>query len=146
MAELYLDPASYARVKTQLTQLAKIEESETVNQALKEGAKIIANQAKSLISVRLKKKTGNLVSSPAVMVKKKTGRAYAGYRRPEGSHAHILDKGTINRKTRKGYDRGRIQAVNFHEDAISMKQSQVTNTIVDSIEMSIRKIIERNNG
>lgn len=144
MATLTMDKASYDRIMDKLAKFGKIEQEGMVAQALKEGATIVKDESKSNIKSRLVKRSGNLIGSASVLVKKKDGKAYAGFKRPKGAHAHLLEAGTKERYTKTGAYRGKVKAYNFHKDAVTKKEGEVLRTVEESIMKSIEKITNRN--
>lgn len=138
---LELDRESINRAIKKLNQLTDIEKDAVVAKGLQEGTKIIAKQTKENIDQRLEEHEGNLIGSVKTLTRKKRGRGYVGFKRPEGAAAHILEFGSAIRKTKKGANRGRVKGYHFQSDAIQAKGQQALNTLAESIEKSIERIM-----
>ena len=143
MADIYceFDRTSLNEAKRKLTQLTEFEKSAVVAKGLSEGARIIANETRKNIDQRLKQKTGNLRGSVSTVTKKKDKKAWIGFKRPKGAHAHILEKSSGPRYTKSGAYRGRVKAYRFQEDAVERKGQQALDTVAESIIKSIETIM-----
>lgn len=58
---------------------------------------------------------------------------------------HIFEGGTRMRQTKKGYNRGRIEATNFFENAYDATSDQVYSTIEDEWYKAIESMVVRTN-
>lgn len=137
------DRTSLNEVLGKLNQLTSIEKDAVIAQGLKEGAQIIAKQTKENIDLRIEEHTGNLIGSVKTLTNKKTVRSYVGFQRPKGAVAHILEFGTKQRFTKKGANRGKVKGYYFQRDAIETKGQEAIDTVAESIQKSIDKIINR---
>lgn len=125
--------------------------TETVAKGLSEGAGIIENQGRRNLKrspinspSKTAKSSGRpLVNSFTRKVRKKDAIAYAAFKRPGGNVAHLMDKGTKDRYTKKGAFRGRVKPYLFWTNAFNQKKQKALETIVESIEISIKKIVNR---
>lgn len=143
MADIYceFDRTSLNEAKKKLSQLTEFEKSAVVAKGLSEGSRIIANETRKNIDQRLKQKTGNLRGSVSTVTKKKDKKAWIGFKRPKGAHAHILEYGTAPRYTKSGAYRGSGGAYKFQEDAVDRKGQEALETMAESIIKSIEKIM-----
>ena len=135
-----MDPEDVRKLNEKLNQLGAVVKEGIVQRGLREGATIILKEAKRRIQAYHLVKTGKLLSSATIKTRKKDGKAYAGYSRPKGAAAHLLDKGTAIRHTRTGANRGRIVASNFHTGAVKDKKQEALDTLYKSIKESLDRI------
>ena len=135
-----MNPDDVRRLNEKLNQLGNIVKEGIVQRGLREGANVILKETKSSIERHGFVKTGKLLGSAAIKTRKKDGKVYVGFRRPQGAAAHLLDKGTAIRHTRTGANRGRIVASNFHTDAVKRKKDEAMQVLYKSIEASLERI------
>lgn len=140
---LILDKATYNAVMNKLSQLGELEKEGIIQQGLKEGATILAEEGRRNLIQRNSIRKGNLIKSIGVQVRKKDAKSYAGFKRPGGNAAHLVDRGTKARYTKKGAYRGFVKGTNFWSDAFERKKSEAQNTLIESINKSIERIINR---
>ena len=146
-----LNERDYQALQRKFTQAAKIDKSHTIKSALDEGISYIKNAGKSNLASRNKVVSGNLKRSISKRVKKTA--AYAGFKRATagkkggGNHAHLIDRGTDKRYTRKGYYRGSISRGNpnvgssFWTDAVMIEGPRAERTLMDGVYETISKIM-----
>lgn len=145
-----LDKASYNEIKTKLKALEDVDQSAAISKALKEGVKPIINQGKANLATSHKVKTGALKRSQGgTRTYKKQAMIKAGFKRPGGAVAHLLDRGTAKRWTKKGKYTGSISAGRpytgslFWTRAVASKSEEALNTLADAINTEIIKIMSR---
>jgi len=145
---LYFDPKSLATVYAQLNQMSEIYRDAVVQKGLSEGASIIRRETNKNMHRLVKKRKGNLYGS---LTKKKAGtvkrgdvRYQIGFRRTAGAAAHLIDKGTNERWTKKGAYRGRVTPRLFHTMSVERKGDAALERVAESIKLSIDKIMNRN--
>lgn len=150
-----LNETDYRIIQDALQKLSVIEQDAVVGKGLKEGATIIVNEGKRNLQSRNNSKTGNLLRSFSTNLKKKRGKINAGFKRGTkksiggGNHSHLIDRGTDERFTKKGYYRGSVSKGNpnkgslFWTDAFNTKKNEAGNELIDSIKISIQRIISR---
>lgn len=145
---LYFDPKSMATVYAQLNQLSDIQSDAIVKKGLSDGAGVIRRETNKNMRHLVKKRKGNLYAS---LTKKKVGkykkgdvRYQIGFKRPKGASAHLIDKGTTERFTKKGAYRGRVTPRLFHTMSVERKGEQALNVVAESIKISIDRIMSRN--
>lgn len=127
-----------------LSEMAKVDQGSTVQRALRQGAEIIQNAGKTNLSSRNQTRTGNLKKSFGIKVVKKKAYALAGFKRPKGAHAHLVDRGTAKRYTSKGYYRGAARPSYFWTDAVQMNGGEALNNLMNAIYQSLNEINRRN--
>jgi hypothetical protein len=90
-----------------------------------------------------KGETGNLLKSFRNKLKSNKLGAIAGFNEL-GHHAHLVDRGTQERHTSKGYNRGKIEGNEFWDDAINNNESAAMDKLFNGISNGITKLILRN--
>ena len=146
-----LNTRDYAALDRKFKAAAKIDRNKTIKSALNEGIMYIKNAGASNLSNRNKVKTGNLKKSLSKRVKK--AAAYAGFKRsnkkgvPGGNHAHLVDRGTDERWTKKGAYRGSVSRGRpntgsmFWTDAVETEGPRAQRTLMDGVYDTISKIM-----
>ena len=139
------DPQDYRRVMNTLSDLSRIERDAVIAKGIQEGLKIVVQEGKqNLAHSGTKVRTGNLKGSFKVLTKKSDLKGYAGFSRPKGSHAHLIDRGTAVRYTKSGAKRGQVHGNYFWTKAVEGKSGKAQQEMYDSIEKSINTILNRN--
>lgn len=139
------DPQDYRRVMNMLTGLSNFEKEATIAKGIQEGLKIVVQEGKqNLAASGTKVRTGNLKGSFKVLTKKSDLKGYAGFTRPKGSHAHLIDRGTAVRYTKSGARRGQVHGNYFWTKAVEGKSGRAEQEMYDSIEKTITMILNRN--
>jgi hypothetical protein len=91
--------------------------------------------------------SGGMRKSTGVIVRKYKGGtvadAYIGHRWPAGAAAHLIDAGTTERKTKKGFNRGRVIARRFFNPIYGSSKTQMESTLkhelIEGIERARQK-------
>ena len=147
-----LSKSDVAAVNRWLSELDKVDQSNTVQYALKQGALVIQNAGKANLAVRNKTHTGNLKKSFSIKVVKKKAYALSGFKRPAGAHAHLIDRGTDKRYTKKGAYRGSVSKGNpnsgslFWTQAVTANGGRALNTLMNAIYDALEEINRRNSN
>lgn len=147
-----LNEKDYAALQKKFTQAAKIDRHREIKSALNEGITYIKNQGASNLASRNKVITGNLKRSLSKRVRKTA--AYAGFKRSSvgnkvggGNHAHLIDRGTVERWTRKGAYRGSVSRGNpqhgtlFWTDAVESQGPKAQDRLMEGVYDTISKIM-----
>jgi len=120
------------------------------NQALKEGlrgaANVFAYLDKRNLTQRLKTPSMNLKFSITSIVRtpRKGGEpTVVGFNRPEGNAAHLVDRGTKPRYTKKNEYRGIMPANYFHSDAREEGERPATEAIYNGVKRVVDRINSR---
>lgn len=142
-----LDPRDYTKIMNTLSDLSKLEREAVIQKAISEGLNVIVKQGKAnLAASNTKVRTGNLKSSFKKLTKKSQLKGYAGFSRPKGAHAHLIDRGTKVRHTKSGTNRGAVTGNYFWTKAVQMKKDEAQRELMDSVAKTIENIIKRNNN
>ena len=146
-----LDKKQLAAVNNWLSQMSNVDQGNTIQTALRQGAKVIQDAGKSNLAIRNKSVTGNLKKSFSIKVVKKKAYALSGFRRSApkkgtkgGNHSYLVDRGTTKRYTTQGYYRGAAKGTLFWTDAVENNGGQALNTLMDAIYKSLSDITRRN--
>lgn len=89
----------------------EIDGNKAIMNSLSIGVREIVKQGKSNLASSNEVKKGNLKNSFGTRRVKKWLSAYGGFKRSgphKGNHAHLIDRGTDERYTKKGYYRGSV--------------------------------------
>ncbi len=148
-----LDEADYRHVQEQLSKMSELEKMAAIQKALQEGVNVIVKQGKRNLKNRLSKdpvnmsrRTGRLERSMGYRTNKRKMKAYGGFRRPGGAAAHLVDRGTEKRWTKKGAYRGSVSKGSpntgnrFWTDAFDAKKNEAMRELMDSIRATLQKL------
>lgn len=129
--------------------LGDLEKSAIIEKGLRDATAVLLaegrrtlRQSLSKDPVNVAKRTGRLERSFTNKVKKKKMTGYAGFKRPEGAPAHLLDAGTNERWTKSGAYRGRVTATRFWTKAVNNKAIEAIDVLFDSVEQSMLRIVD----
>lgn len=154
-----LNEAEYAAVMRKLEQLSDVEHRTVIRSAMKQAGQVLISAGKSSFLSRNKKKTGNLYRSFTSQFKKKNTGTLVGFRRGKGlgNHAHLINYGTKDRWTNKGYYRGRIDAPGpgangyiktgktfFWSDVVQTKGQDALDRLMEAVFDAVDEIKNRN--
>jgi hypothetical protein len=124
--------------------LSNIEREAVIAKGIQEGLKVIVQEGKSNLASSAKVRKGNLSGSFKVITNKKDLKGYAGFSRPKGAAAHLIDRGTKVRYTKNGARRGAVKPTLFWTKAVEGKSGKAQEELMDSIQKSINNIMKRN--
>jgi len=113
-----------AALRTQLMRLPVHAIPRVIGPALLVAARVIAAEVRKRAP---KGKTRNLRRAVTTRTPRRnvTAEIFAeiGFKRGRGRHAHLVEKGTANRHTKRGANRGAMPANQFFSSAVSAKAS-----------------------
>lgn len=147
-----LSEKDYQALQKILTGISNVDQRKAILGALKEGAKAIARVGKKNLKSKNKKKTGNLLGSINTKAVRKIVSAYAGFKRSgvkKGNHAHLVDRGTAKRWTKKGAYRGSVSKASpytgtkFWTIAVQSEGPNAMRRVTDVIYNELTKITSR---
>ena len=135
------------RIYGLVNDLRQIDQNTAIKAGLRRGANVFIRTGRQNLRARNNEKTGNLMKSMRTRVKKRKLGALAGFsmnysRMKEegyGSHSWLVDRGTVKRKTKAGYNRGIMPASYFWTDT----KNEAGPTAIREIENGIIKAVER---
>ena len=140
-----VDKRDYIKIMNALAGLSKIEREAAIAKGISEGLAVIVRQGKAnLAASNTKVRTGNLKGSFKKITKKTQLKGYAGFSRPKGAAAHLIDRGTKVRHTKSGANRGAVTGNLFWTKAVNETKEKAQQELMDSIKKTIEKIMNRN--
>lgn len=140
-----VDKRDYTKIMNALSDLSKIEREAAIAKGIQEGLAVIVNQGKAnLAASGTKVRTGNLSGSFKKLTKKSQLKGYAGFSRPKGAAAHLIDRGTKVRHTKTGANRGSVTGNLFWTKAVNETKDKAQQELMESVQKTIENIINRN--
>ena len=151
---LVLDDAQYDALVKKMELLTDIEKEEVINTALKKGTTLLTESGKQhLVATILhpEDSTGRLLKSMNIKVlkakKNKGPVGYSGFRRSTrnnksggGNAAHLVDRGTVDRYTKKGYYRGKVKGSLFWTSTVQQEGDKAIELLLNAIDEAIENI------
>lgn len=135
---------SYEELKKELYRLQFLVDSKEIKQGEIKAAKYLITRGKSALEASLLSHSDHLIKSFTYKLKKgKFSGVLVGFKRPDGNAAHLVDKGTVDRKTRAGANRGHIKGSGFWTNTRERYAPEAMDMIMNSVEQAIRKINNR---
>lgn len=142
-----MDSKSMIKLQLQLSRLTELEKQETVARGMREATAIIKKEGKrNLSNTYIQEKSGKFKKSFSNRVDKKKLKGYSGFIRRKGYHgqlAHLLDRGTADRYTKKGAYRGKMRYTGFWTKAVESKGNEALRTMAESIQKTINRLLNR---
>lgn len=148
-----LNEQEYQAVLRKLGELSDADKKPVIKKAMSQSGRILITAGKSSFLAKNKKKTGNLYKSFTSKFKRKNTGILIGFRRGKGlgNHAHLIDRGTVDRYTKKGYFRGRIAGTDngktgktfFWTDVVNTKGQEAMERIMDAVYDAVEQIKNR---
>lgn len=126
------------RLNHKLNELGDERKYRILDKALNEAIDPIIAQGRANLAARNKVRKGNLITSFKKKYKKRTSSIYAGFTK-KGNSAHLVDRGTKERWTSKGYYRGSVskgqpkKGSMFWTDAVRAKGTEALNRLSTTI-------------
>lgn len=130
--------------------LDDFEHDKALKAGLRKGVNVFRVKGRSNLRERLMghgRQTGHLMNSFTTRVKRNKAGALAGFDRPGGNHAHLVDLGTVRRKTKKTKaDRGVMPGNRFWSDALKSEESKAMNAVYEGVKQAVERLNERRNA
>lgn len=150
-----VDNHDYVKIMNMLSNLSHLEREAVIAKGIQEGLKVVVEQGKSnlmssgihlnnMYTGKRAGKTTHLIKSFKIVTKKRDLRGYGGFKRPDGCAAHIIDRGTKIRSTKKGANRGMVNGNYFWTNAVKDKSGKAQQELMDSVIKSVENIMKRN--
>lgn len=142
----------YAELQKILGDISDVDKRQAIVATLKRATRNMVAGGKSNLNSRNKKKSGNLSKSFKTSSSRKKVIAYAGFSRTgthKGNHAHLVDRGTVKRWTKKGYYRGSVskgtpnKGSNFWTDSVMAQGPKAMVNLRETIFQELVKITNR---
>lgn len=147
------------KIYAALDGLEDVEKDRVVRTGIRKGATILKRAGECNITSRVGRYSkGSLLKSITIRNKRNKLGSLVGFIRSTkwfgledlegvkiaGNHAHLVDMGTVQRKTKSGANRGRMPANHFWTDAINNNKDKALSEITNAIEKAINRIKLRN--
>lgn len=126
--------------------LEDFEKDKAVKSGLRSAVNVFRVKGRSNLRGRLLhhgKQTNHLMNSFTTRVKRTKLGALAGFDRPGGNHAHLVDQGTKRRYTKGGRNRGVMPANRFWADAQATEEGKAMQAIYQGVQNIVQRINER---
>lgn len=142
----------FAELQRILGDISEVDKRQAIIGTLRRATKNIVAGGKKNLASRNKKKTGNLSKSFKTSSSKKKVVAYAGFSRSganKGNHAHLVDRGTVKRWTKKGRYTGSVsknqprKGTNFWTDSVMAQGPKAMENLKNTIYNELAKITSR---
>lgn len=128
-----------------IRELTEFEKNKTIKRGLLDAGKVFQAGGKTRLRQRLsngKGRTGHLLNSFQIRVKKNKAGVLTGFN-GGGRHSHLVDRGTKQRFTKSGENRGKMPANRFWSDTESMDYPKAIDKLFLGLEKAIEKINNR---
>jgi hypothetical protein len=144
----------YVELQRMLEGIANVDQKQAIINSLKRSTRNMIIGGKANLTSRNKVKKGNLSKSFRASSSKKKVVAYAGFNRSgahKGNHAHLVDRGTDKRWTKKGAYRGSIskgtpnKGSMFWTDSVMAQGPKAMENLKNTIYQELEKITRRRN-
>lgn len=126
--------------------LEDFEKDKAIKSGLRAASNVFRVKGRSNLRSRLLhhgKQTNHLMNSFTTKVKRNKLGALAGFDRPGGNHAHLVDRGTKRRYTKDGRNRGVMPSNRFWSDAQETEENKAMQAIYQGIQKVVQRINER---
>lgn len=127
-------------------QLEAFEKDKAIKAGLRSAVNVFRIKGRSNLRSRLLghgKQTNHLMNSFTTRVKRNKLGALAGFDRPGGNHAHLVDMGTKMRYTKSGARRGIMPANKFWYDAKTSEEGKAMDALYKGVERAVQRINNR---
>lgn len=146
------DKKRLEELQRMLGEISDVDKRQAITNSLRRTTRNMVQGGKRNLASRNKKKTGHLSKSFKTTSSKKKVVAYAGFSRSgenKGNHAHLIDRGTAKRWTKKGYYRGSVskntpnKGTKFWTDSVNAQGLKGMNNLNNTIYQELVKITRR---
>lgn len=154
---LILDDKDYQQLMNKLAGLTEVEQQAVINSALKDGSKLLTESGKQKLVATIlhpEQSKGRLYQSMGVKVlkakKNKGPVGYSGFKRSTkkekggGNAAHLVDRGTAERYTKKGYYRGKVKGSLFWTSTVESQGQKALEILMNGINEALNKLWDKN--
>lgn len=146
MSDIGIKIVNIERVYALVDELKAVDRNKAIRGGMIEGARVLVRIGKNNLRSRNDEHTGNLLQSMRWKSARNSLAVYAGFERSYkfealkgvGNHAHLVDRGTKDRYTKKGYFRGKMPASYFWTDT----RNEGGGEAMRSIEKGIINMVE----
>ena len=132
-------------------ELKNVDRNKAIRSGMIQGAKVFTRLGRKNLKARNDEHTGNLLMSMRWKSARNAVAVYSGFERSYkfqtekgvGNHAHLVDRGTKIRKTKKGYNRGIMPASYFWTDTRNEGGSEAMRSVERGIINMVNDIKSR---
>lgn len=125
--------------------LDEFERNKVIRAGLASAGAYLRSQGADRLRMRMRNPngiTGNLLESMHFRVKRRRLGVIVGFKRPEGSHAHLIDEGTSERQSRYRKT-GKVKPTYFWTETKNEDQQDAWYMLEESIEKAVNRINNR---
>ena len=126
-----------------VSNLEDFEKDKALKSGLRTAVNVFRVKGRSNLRTRLLhhgRQTNHLMNSFTTRVKRNKLGALAGFDRPGGNHAHLVDRGTERRYTKSGSNRGFMPDNRFYSDAQETEESKAMQAIYEGVQKAVQRI------
>lgn len=126
--------------------LEDFEKDKAIKSGLRSAVNVFRVKGRANLRSRLLyhgKQTNHLMNSFTNRVKRNKLGALAGFDRPGGNHAHLVDAGTKVRTTKGGANRGIMPANRFWSDAKVSEENRAMSALYQGVQKAVQRINNR---
>lgn len=126
--------------------LEDFEKDKAIKSGLRSAVNVFRVKGRANLRSRLLyhgKQTNHLMNSFTNRVKRNKLGALAGFDRPGGNHAHLVDGGTKVRTTKSGANRGIMPANRFWSDAKVSEEGRAMSALYQGVQRAVQRINNR---
>ena len=146
MSDIKVEIKNIERVYALVDELKGVDQNRAIRSGMIQGAKVFTRLGRKNLRARNDEHTGNLLQSMRWKSARNSLAVYAGFERSYkfealkgvGNHAHLVDRGTKDRYTKKGYYRGKMPASYFWTDT----RNEGGGEAMRHIERGIRNMVD----
>ena len=143
MADIQVDVHA-EELLVQLKILQNLVNRKEITDAERKAAKMLMERGHDKLVATLIGNSDNLVDSFTYRMRKgKFTGVLVGFKRPGGNVAHLVDRGTKDRKTKTGASRGKIKGSRFWTDTKEQYAPKAIDEMMDAVDAAIKKINSR---
>ena len=125
----------------QLSILKDLVNRKEITTAERKAAKMMMERGRDKLVTTLIGNSDNLVDSFTYKMRKgQFAGVLVGFKRPGGNVAHLVDRGTRDRRTKSGASRGRIKGSKFWTDTKEQYADKAVADMMEAVDRAIRKI------
>lgn len=134
----------YKELMVQLRILQNLVDRKEITDAERKAAKMLMEKGRDNLISTLIGNSDYLVDSFTYKLRKgKFAGVLVGFKRPGGNTAHLVDRGTKERHTRTGANRGKIKGSRFWTDTKDQYADKAINDMMEAVDRAIKKINSR---
>lgn len=143
MAEVQVDVHA-EELLVKLKMLQDLVNRKEITDAERKAAKMLMERGRNKLIATLIGNSDHLVDSFTYRMRKgKFTGVLVGFKRPGGNVAHLVDRGTKDRKTKNGAYRGKIRGSKFWTETKEQYADKAVSDMMEAVDRAIRKINSR---